>query len=210
MAMYNVRRRIGVEFLPWGLAEARMIETLLALQSGERVLEVGSSSGYRIERFLKKGIKAWGIDADSQAVQEGMKRQSTVTLIKADAEDLPFEDGFFDKILSVHLLEHLVNPVSAVEEMARVLKPCGYGVIVVPCERIRGDTAFAGWIKFKNIHLHKFKPSSISKLLSRQFEIVEAFFHTMIPGQFKPMPLDRTPLLYYFSLAMILKVKKLG
>jgi hypothetical protein len=79
---------------------------------------------------------------------------------------------------------------------------------VVPCERIRGDTAFAGWIHFHNLHLHRFRPPQIARLLSEHFQIEEALFHTFIPGQFVQMPLDRTPLLYYFSLAMLFKIRK--
>jgi len=207
MSVHRLRRK-GVQFLPWGVAEARMVEELLAPQPGERLLEVGSSSGYRIEGYAGRGVKLWGIDADHDAIVSGQTSGSPVTLIEADAESLPFPDGFFDKLLSVHLLEHLENPGQAVGEMARVLKSDGQAIIVVPCERIRGDTAFAGWLRFKNLHLHRFSPPSISALLSRHFKIEAALFHTFIPGQFKPMPLDTTPFLYYFSLAMVFKVRK--
>jgi len=202
-------RRKGVEFLPWGVAEARMIARLLAPKSGEKLLEVGSSSGYRIERYAEKGVDLWGVDADHEAIEVGKQRGSPVNLIEADAGNLPFADGFFDKVLCVHLLEHLPDPARAIGEMARVLKPQGQAVIVVPCERIRGDTAFAGWLRFHNLHLHRFRPPQIARLLSEHFQIEEALFHTFIPGQFKPMHLDRTPLLYYLSLAMLFKVSKL-
>ncbi len=201
-------RRKGVQFLPWGVAEARMVERLLAPQPGEKLLEVGASSGYRIEHFAKMGVKLWGVDADHDAIVSGQTSGSPVTLIEADVESLPFPDGFFDKLLSVHLLEHLDNPGQAIGEMARVLKSDGQAVIVVPCERIRGDTAFAGWLRFKNLHLHRFSPPQITSMLQPYFSIVKALFHTFIPGQFKPMPLDTTSFLYYFSLAMIFKVRK--
>jgi len=207
MSVHRLRRK-GVQFLPWGVAEARMVEELLTPQSGEKLLEVGASSGYRIEHFAKMGVKLWGIDADNEAIQAGKESGVSVNLIEGNAEDLPYPDGFFDKLLSVHLLEHLENPGQAVGEMARVLKSDGQAVIVVPCERIRGDTAFAGWLRFKNLHLHRFSPPFISALLSRHFKIEVALFHTLIPGQFKPMPLDTTPFLYYFSLAMVFKVRK--
>lgn len=195
--------------MPWGVAEARMVHRLLSPGAGERLLEVGCSSGYRIERYAKLGIKLWGVDSDHDAIVSGQSSGSPVNLVEADACSLPFSDASFDKLLSVHLLEHLPVPVRAIGEMARVLKPGGEAVIVVPCERIRGDTAFAGWLKFKNLHLHRFKPPDIAVLLSEHFEIEAALFHTLIPGRFVEMPLDRTPLTYYISLAMLFKVKKL-
>lgn len=203
-----MRRRLGVELMPWGVAEARTIHRLLSPQTGERLLEVGCSSGYRIERYSRTGAELYGVDADHDAIEAGKASHSPVELIEADASSLPFPDSFFDKVLSVHLLEHLENPIKAVAEMARVLKPSSSAVIVVPCERIRGDTAFAGWLRFRNLHLHKFTPSTITRLLSPYFRIEVALFHTLIPGRFVPLPLNRTPLTYYFSLAMIFKLKK--
>lgn len=208
MSIHRARRKIGVELLPWGVAEARMVERLLAPQPGERLLEVGSSAGYRIEEHAGRGVELWGIDADNEAIKAGKESGVSVNLIEGNAEDLPYHDGFFDKVLCVHLLEHLAEPHRAIAQMARVLKPDGQAIIVVPCERIRGDTAFAGWLKFKNLHLHRFSPPQITSMLQPYFSIVKALFHTFIPGQFKPMPLDTTPLLYYFSLAMVFKVRK--
>ncbi len=42
-----------------------------------------------------------------------------------DVQDLPFEDGALDLVMAAHVLEHLVDPPRAIEEMARVLKPGG-------------------------------------------------------------------------------------
>ena len=209
-SIHRVRRRLGVELLPWGVAESRTIEKLLELKAGERLLEAGCSSGYRIERYAKPGVELWGIDADKGAIVEGRKSGSGVNLIEGDAQNLPFRDLFFDKVLTVHLLEHLGRPRKAIQEMARVLKPEGSGVIVVPCERLRGDTAFAGWLRLVNLHKHRFTPPKMYALLSPHFTIERAIFHTIIPGKFKPVPLDRTPFAYYFSLAMIFKVRKSG
>ncbi len=210
MSVHRLRRRLGVELMPWGVAEARTVHHLLSPQPGERLLEVGCSSGYRIERYSKIGVKLYGVDADHDAIEAGKVSHSPVELIEADASNLPFSDSFFDKVLSVHLLEHLDNPQKVVAEMARVLKPSACAVIVVPCERLRGDTAFAGWLRFRNLHLHKFTPPEISKLLSPYFKIEVALFQTLIPGRFVPLTLTHTPLTYYFSLSMIFKLRRSG
>jgi SAM-dependent methyltransferase len=208
VSVHRFRRR-GIEFLPWGVAEARMIERLLDPKSGDRLLEVGSSAGYRIEGYSGIGVELSGVDSDHDAIETGKRTGSPVNLIEADAGNLPFSNESFDRILCVHLLEHLPDPKKAIGEMARVLKPQGRAVIVVPCERIRGDTAFAGWWQFKNLHLHRFKPPQITSLLLPDFFIEEALFHTWIPGQFRKMPLDRTPWLYYLSQSMLFKLRRL-
>ena len=45
---------------------------------------------------------------------------------------IPVPDSTFDAILCIAVLEHVVNPVEVVEEMARVLKPGGCLVASVP------------------------------------------------------------------------------
>lgn len=49
-----------------------------------------------------------------------------------DLEQLPFLDGAFDKIISIVVLEHVQEPLRAMEEFRRVLKPAGRAHLVVP------------------------------------------------------------------------------
>jgi len=52
----------------------------------------------------------------------------------ADLEQLPFGDGCFDACLNIVTLEHVREPGQVVAEMARVLKPGGRVLLVVPHE----------------------------------------------------------------------------
>jgi len=52
-----------------------------------------------------------------------------------DVHDLPFEDSTFDSAISCHVLPSLQDPVQAMREMARVLKPGGVMAHVVPDNR---------------------------------------------------------------------------
>lgn len=47
----------------------------------------------------------------------------------AFADDLPFEDGTYDVVVSTEMLEHDTRPWRSVAEMARVLKPGGYMIL---------------------------------------------------------------------------------
>lgn len=49
-----------------------------------------------------------------------------------DAHNLPFPDGSIGTVISTNTLEHLKNPMRAVEEMKRVLKPNGLLILIVP------------------------------------------------------------------------------
>jgi SAM-dependent methyltransferase len=93
----------------------------LATRRGESVLEVGFGGGALLRRLVASGADAWGID-----VSEAMVRRAgglNVRLARADA--LPFENGRFDKVVSVNSLYFWPEPQAALAEMARVLNPGG-------------------------------------------------------------------------------------
>jgi SAM-dependent methyltransferase len=52
--------------------------------------------------------------------------------VQADLTDLPFAGDSFDVILSSHVLEHVEEDARAMAELARVLKPTGWALILVP------------------------------------------------------------------------------
>src|SRR6185437_8225251 len=45
-----------------------------------------------------------------------------------------FDDGYFDRVLAIHVLEHLPKLPAAVDELHRVLKPGGVFAVVIPCD----------------------------------------------------------------------------
>jgi SAM-dependent methyltransferase len=49
--------------------------------------------------------------------------------VVAPAEDLPFEDGSFDLLLSTQVLEHVDDPARVVAEAGRVLRPGGIALV---------------------------------------------------------------------------------
>jgi len=52
--------------------------------------------------------------------------------IVAEGDDLPLEDNSVDYVISSHVLEHFFDPVAAVKEWLRVVKPGGYVFSIVP------------------------------------------------------------------------------
>jgi SAM-dependent methyltransferase len=62
-------------------------------------------------------------------------RYPEVSTVVADCQEhLPFDDGFFDRILAIHVLEHLSDLPRALDETSRVFAPDGRFVVVIPCE----------------------------------------------------------------------------
>jgi SAM-dependent methyltransferase len=99
-----------------------------------RVLELGAGTGYLTYAFTSLGADAVGIDASATGwarLQHSAVRAALVgddskdRLVVADGGDLPFEDASFDAIVSVSVLEHLVDLPGVLAETARVLRPGG-------------------------------------------------------------------------------------
>lgn len=58
--------------------------------------------------------------------------ESPLADVKADIQDLPFEDNKFDVIFCNHVLEHVNDDKKALSELFRVMKPNGWGIFQVP------------------------------------------------------------------------------
>lgn len=57
---------------------------------------------------------------------------SPIADVKADIQNLPFEDNSFDVIFCNHVLEHVEDDKKAISELFRVMKPGGWGILQVP------------------------------------------------------------------------------
>lgn len=57
---------------------------------------------------------------------------SPIADVKADIQNLPFENDSFDVIFCNHVLEHVEDDQKALHELYRVMKPGGWGILQVP------------------------------------------------------------------------------
>ncbi|RLI83715.1 MAG: hypothetical protein DRP01_08875 [Archaeoglobales archaeon] len=92
-------------------------------------------------------------------------------LVMADANfPLPFRDNAFEEVTIVHVLEHLDNPIQVLEEVKRVLKPCGKVKIVVPNARINP----ADWLE--EGHLYSWTRPTIERLVSKVLRVLHVAY----------------------------------
>ncbi len=105
---------------------------LLNLKSGESYLDVSCGLGELIALAQEKDVKTFGLDISHNALKAGQEKIGSKYLTTANSQDLPYADNSFDVISNIGSLEHFVDMKTAVREMARVLKPDGRAVILVP------------------------------------------------------------------------------
>jgi SAM-dependent methyltransferase len=106
----------------------RAVEPLLdaaGVGAGSRVLDVATGPGYVAARAAERGAAAIGIDVAESMVAFARHRYPEVDFRRAEAEVLPFTDGFFDSAVGNFAILHLGRPERAVAELARVLVPGG-------------------------------------------------------------------------------------
>ena len=95
-----------------------------------RTLDVGSSAGYVLAAAASLGLEPTGIDYAAWAAKLGKERGFPTAA--ASLTELPFADASFDVVTAKHTLEHVRAPKRALAEVARVLRPGGVALIVVP------------------------------------------------------------------------------
>ena len=95
-----------------------------------RVLEIGIGSGLNMPHYDKARVaKVVGLDPALQMHRLAKKRIARagldVELIGLSAETIPQDDASFDTVVCTYTLCTIPDPVSALREMRRVLKPGG-------------------------------------------------------------------------------------
>lgn len=107
--------------------EYRALRQMLALQPGERLLDVGSGDGFWTIRFARHCEFVLGLEPNPELIGFARRHNPTdnIAYQTGVAESLPFADAAFDKVVSISSVEHFRDPGQGLIEMTRVLKPGG-------------------------------------------------------------------------------------
>lgn len=98
------------------------------------VLEVGVGSGLNLPLYGSAVTRVVGLDPSLDLLRLASKRAADaivpVLLLRASAENLPVADAVFDTIVMTWTLCSIPNPMAALTEMRRVLRPGGRLIFV--------------------------------------------------------------------------------
>jgi ubiquinone/menaquinone biosynthesis C-methylase UbiE len=96
-------------------------------QSGERILDIGCGDGYYDMIIARPGARVVGIDISKKPLAKAQRhyRGEQFEFLYMNAEELAFDDAFFDKVVSFCVIEHFNDDNRAMQQISRVLKPGG-------------------------------------------------------------------------------------
>lgn len=120
-AVYDIMEA-PVEFFLYGKWREEALSSLKG-----RVLEVGVGTGRNLE-YYSTNVQVIGIDNSKGMLDKALKKakgRKSITLFLMDAENMEFPDKTFDYVVTTFVLCSIPDPVKALEEMRRVLKPSG-------------------------------------------------------------------------------------
>ena len=102
-------------------------ETLAGLSG--RMIEIGSGSGPNFVHYPDTVTEVISVEPEqhlrAKAEEEAKRSGRPIRVIDAVADDLPFEDGYFDAAVAVLVLCSVPSPPAALAELRRVLRPGG-------------------------------------------------------------------------------------
>lgn len=139
--------------------EVRTILELARLSPEARVLELGCGGGELLSHLERRARLAVGVDLSPQGLRLA-RRVDRVSVLGARVEALPFRSESFDAVVAQHLVEHLAEPVEAMGEWHRVLRPGGILALVTPNAAYPNPALF-----YDPTHVHLFTLESLRSTL---------------------------------------------
>jgi SAM-dependent methyltransferase len=162
-----------------------------------RTLEIGAGLGEHLEYEQLNGVDYYALELREDMAARIRERFPGVKTIVGDVQQaLDFPNHHFDRVVAIHVLEHLPDLPSALKEIHRLVNPKGRFDVVIPCEggaaytlarRISAQRIFEKRYKMsydwfvKSEHINV--PHEILGELNRYFKIEKSrHFPLMIPS----------------------------
>lgn len=103
---------------------------MLGPLAGKSVLDVGCGLGGKTIAYAEAGARVVGVDISEERISQcrifsSRLGERSPVFVVGDARRIPFADSSFDMIIANDSLEHFTDPLVALLEFERILKPAG-------------------------------------------------------------------------------------
>jgi demethylmenaquinone methyltransferase/2-methoxy-6-polyprenyl-1,4-benzoquinol methylase len=162
-------------------------------QSGERVLDVATGTGLVARELVRRyDCTVVGLDQSAQMLAGAQAKLDAdarlaqrVSLVRGEAEQLPFADEEFDHLTFTYLLRYVEDPSATMAELARVVKPGGR---IASLEFAVPPRAL--WRSLWNFYTHVGLPV-LGRAVSREWAHTGRFLSASIPAFYECYPMAR-------------------
>ncbi len=130
------------------------------------VLDIGCYDGYILSK-LDAGFKV-GVDLNP------IHKILGINLVQADACQLPFQIGYFDRIYALDVIEHIENDDKFATELIRLVAKDGMIILTTPSASIRLNPPFlTRWLSRKWGHIYRigYTPEILIELFSGKLDL---------------------------------------
>ncbi|MCX6234655.1 MAG: class I SAM-dependent methyltransferase [Bacteroidetes bacterium] len=162
----------------------------LKKSKGLHVLDMGSAEGLTLQEMdrLMPESDFIGIEFSKELIESASYIPFNIKIIQGDVTCLPAElpRNFYDIVSALALLEHLNNPVKAIQEAYEVLKPGGIFVATCPVPSWDNLSNKIGLLKEDHHESDMYKKELVNTLQMGGFEILEYRRFMFAPVSFLP------------------------
>lgn len=151
------------------------------IKPNSTVLDIGCSSGMLGAALKKeKKVTVTGIDIDESDVKLAKKNLDKALVV--DAEQSDFSNlGKFDYVIMSDVVEHLVDPVSMLKHIKKLLNPGGVFIFSIPnmanvttrMELLKGRFIYKDFGILDRTHLHFYDVKEVNRVLNDAGLVVE-------------------------------------
>lgn len=134
MDISEIQKLTALEETHWWYKERRALldRELRRLAGPGLALDIGAAGGGNTRVMQARGWRVVAADYSVKAVE--IARGRGLSVLRADARELPVRSGSCDLVTAFDVLEHIDEDYLVTAEIARVLKPGGIVLIAVPCD----------------------------------------------------------------------------
>ncbi|HEY4962261.1 MAG TPA: methyltransferase domain-containing protein [Terriglobales bacterium] len=155
---------------------------LIKLKAGDRVLDLGCGAGWA-SRLMAKAVddaarpgQVIGVDVSDEMIRRARAASTdydNVMFVVGSAQQVPWEENFFDKVLSVESFYYYADQERALAEMFRVMAPKGELYILINLYR---DNHYSlRWVEELKVPVQVHSEQEYIEMLQRHtFEDVRA------------------------------------